>query len=297
MSKLCQWNFKCINSQTSFKERVGKVFFTGFETLDSYFSNEEKFEKIKFNVTSIDKVLEGGIEVSAVTEIFGAAGYGKTQLCLHLAFNCRLPQELGGNDGKIIYLTTDKPACARRLRQLDKAFREKYGDIDFLGGIFVSQFNKSTDFEEFIMDCIPKICEHNRVKIFIIDSIAGIYRVEHDYINRAKIFCNFFQHLEILAAKFKFAILVTNHVTTAIDQAGNGIEKPALGVTWSSLVTCRINIKKLEVTSTRTIDDHEEFSKVRKFQIEFSPRLPQKTAKFIITSRGIEDDENANNLS
>jgi RecA/RadA recombinase len=296
VEKLCNWNLISLNSHASFKDRVGSVFFTGLETLNDYFSHTEKFDRIKFNVNSIDEVLQGGIEVCAVTEIYGAAGCGKTQLCLHLAFNCRLPVEIGGNDGKVLYLTTDKPACARRLNQLNQAFRAKYGDIDFLGGILISQFNKAKDFEEFVNECVPKICKNNNIKLFIIDSIAGIFRVEHNYINRAVQLCNLFQKLESLASQFKFAILVTNHVTTVIDEIGNGEEKPSLGVTWTSLVTCRINVKKLEMTSSMIIDDHEEFSKVRKLKIDFSPRLPPKVTKFIITSRGIEED-NANNMS
>lgn len=290
VTKLCQWNIKSISAQTSFKERVGKIFYTGLDTLDNHFSHPENFEKIKFNVQSIDEILKGGIEVCSVTEIYGAAGCGKTQLCLHLAFNCRLPVEMGGNDAKVLYLTTDKPACTRRLNQLNKAFTAKYGEIDFLNGILISQFNKATDFEEFVMDCLPKICELQKIKIFIIDSIAGIYRVEQDYIKRAKQFCELFHHLGFLANKYKFAILTTNHVTAVMNGLGIDEENPALGVTWSSLVTNRIYVKKLGMTTTLTIDNQEEFSKVRKFKIEFSPRLPPNETQFIITSRGVEEN-------
>lgn len=226
-----------------------------------------------------------------MTEIYGEAGSGKTQICLYLAFNCRLPVELGGNDGKVLYLTTDKPACARRLNQLNRAFKAKYGDFDFLDGILVSQFNKVSDFQEFVTDCIPKISTHNNVKLFIIDSIAGIFRVEQNYLERAKLLCQLFQKLEQHANKFKFAILVTNHVTTLIDKIGNGKEIASLGPTWTALVTNRVHVKKLPVTSSVIINDHEEFSNVRRLQIDFSPRLPPKSTKFIITSRGIEDDE------
>lgn len=277
-----------------FKERLGSVFFTGFETLNDYFSHTENFDKIKFNVKSLDEVFQGGIEVSSMTEIYGAAGCGKTQLCLQLAFNCRLPIELGGNDAKVLYLTTDKPACARRLNQLDRAFKAKYGDIDFLGGILISQFNKSSDFEEFVLDCVPQILQFNKVKLFIIDSIAGIYRTEHNYIQRANQMSNLFGKLEILANKYKFGILVTNHVTAVIDQIGGNDEKPALSQHWTSLLTSRVYVKKLPMTTSILVDDHEEFSKVRTLEIEFSPRLPPKTAKFIITSRGIEEDDTAN---
>lgn len=291
MSRLGQWGYTSIKSQSSFKETVGRHLHSGFETLDEYFSHSEKFERIHFNVESIDGFLDGGIDTRAITEIYGAASSGKTQLCLQLAFNCRLPLRQGGNDGIVLYITTDKPACARRLVQLDEAFRAKYGDdTDILGGIFISQFNETEEFEYFVTKRLPDFLIESDIKLLIIDSLAGIFRTNQNYINRAKTFCNLFQQLESLADKNNFAILTTNHLTAEIsDLQAFGVEKASLGVTWSSLLTCRIKLEKLERKVDLTINNVREISKVRELKIDFSPRLPPRKTTFVITSRGIED--------
>lgn len=46
----------------------------------------------------LDEVLSGGMPTFGITEVFGEAGSGKTQLCLQLALTAQLPVELGGLD-------------------------------------------------------------------------------------------------------------------------------------------------------------------------------------------------------
>lgn len=286
---LWYWGYKTIEKQIRFKDEVGRVIFPSLQSLDAHSQDTEKFKPIPFNVPAIDELLKGGIDVCSVTEINGSAGSGKTQLCLHLAFNCRLPVHLGGSNGSVMYLSTDKSMCGKRLLQLERAFKIKYGhltDLNFMDGIFMAELNKSEDFAEFVEKCLPQYLQvHGNLKLLIIDSLAGIFRIETDYIRRAQKFCEYFDRLNILAQKHKFAILCTNHIT-AVPEVG---EIAALGVTWSSQVTTRINVEKLSSICGVEIGGKEEISRIRKIKIDFSPRLPPKDAQFCITSRGIKN--------
>jgi len=49
---------------------------------------------------SIDAILDGGVPLGSVTEICGAPGVGKTQLCIQLAVNALIPKVLDGVGGE-----------------------------------------------------------------------------------------------------------------------------------------------------------------------------------------------------
>jgi RecA/RadA recombinase len=53
----------------------------------------------------LDKILKGGIPCRGITQIYGAAGTGKTQLALQLCLTVQLPITIGGfgagNNSKI----------------------------------------------------------------------------------------------------------------------------------------------------------------------------------------------------
>jgi RAD51-like protein 2 len=56
---------------------------------------------------SVDSMLGGGIAKGEVTEIVGLPGVGKTQLCMQLCVDARLPTAFGGVQGDAVYLDTE----------------------------------------------------------------------------------------------------------------------------------------------------------------------------------------------
>lgn len=59
-----------------------------------------------------------------ITEICGAAGVGKTQLCMQLCINIQLPTELGGFAAKAVYIDTEGSFVKSRLVEMTQAIRE-----------------------------------------------------------------------------------------------------------------------------------------------------------------------------
>ena len=55
----------------------------------------------------MDKLLQGGIETGSITELFGEFRTGKSQLCHTLAVTCQLPVDMGGGEGKCLYIDTE----------------------------------------------------------------------------------------------------------------------------------------------------------------------------------------------
>jgi Rad51/Helix-hairpin-helix domain len=57
--------------------------------------------------TELNKILGGGIETGSITELFGEFRTGKTQLAHTLCVTSQLAFEMGGGQGKVIYLDTE----------------------------------------------------------------------------------------------------------------------------------------------------------------------------------------------
>lgn len=195
----------------------------GFETAAELFQHSEKFRQIKFNVESLDELTEGGIDVGSVTEIFGEAGSGKTQLCLQLALQCQLPtSDMNGVQSKVIYISTDKSLSTKRLETMALALGQP--DTPFLDNIFVYEFNCSEKLLNFVGKLPKMLRDSPSIRLLIVDSVAGIFRAENDYISRAKKMREFVQSAERLSDAYNFAILKTNHVTS-VPQVYGGEKK------------------------------------------------------------------------
>lgn len=70
-----------------------------------------------------DPLATGGIETGAITELFGEFRTGKSQLCHTLAVTCQLPVNMGGGEGKCLYIDTESTFRPERLL----AVAERYG--------------------------------------------------------------------------------------------------------------------------------------------------------------------------
>ena len=65
----------------------------------------------------------GGFETGSITELYGEFRSGKTQLCHTLAVTCQLPIDMGGAEGKALWIDTEGTFRPKRIVQI----AEKYG--------------------------------------------------------------------------------------------------------------------------------------------------------------------------
>ena len=70
----------------------------------------------------LDTILEGGIETGSITEIYGEFSSGKTQLCHTLCVTCQLPIDMGGGEGKALYIDTEGTFRPQRLQQIAERY-------------------------------------------------------------------------------------------------------------------------------------------------------------------------------
>jgi DNA repair protein RAD51 len=96
---------------------------TGFTTATEYHSRREDLLTITTGSKNLDMLLGGGIETGSITELFGEFRTGKSQICHQLAVTCQLPHDMGGGEGKCLYIDTE--GTFRPVRLL--AVAERYG--------------------------------------------------------------------------------------------------------------------------------------------------------------------------
>lgn len=251
-----------------------------FETASDYFERSREFDSVlPFNVDSIDRLMGGGIDVGSLTEIFGEAGSGKTQLCLQLALNCAIPLDQQGLGGQVVYVSTDKDFPLKRIEEMARTRSVSKALVNVL----VSKFNTKSSLEFFIAHQLPSLLEcRPLIKLLIIDSIAGIFRVETDYYQRARDMRWAANELYRLADQHHFAVLITNQITSA-PQLNKNIA--CLGPAWNTLVSTKLEVKKTE--SVVRAEGSTVYRK-RSLEVVYSPRLRSGKAEFVVVEKGIQ---------
>lgn len=147
--------------------------------------------------TPLDKILGGGIETGAVTNIYGPPGSGKTNIALCTLLGCK----------KVIYLDTEGSLSTERLAQLG-------GTEENLKNIVLIEPRTWADQHQQVKR-LEKLVERNRIELIIIDSLVALYRLEisdenFQQVNRQ--LASQYAILSNIARNYKIPVLVTNQV-------------------------------------------------------------------------------------
>ncbi|MBN2109889.1 MAG: DNA repair and recombination protein RadB [Methanosarcinaceae archaeon] len=169
---------------------------------------------------SIDELLEGGFETGIVTQIFGEAGSGKTNLCIQLAVECVR------NGKKVIYIDTEA-ISPQRFKQIagENAKEIAREIIIFEPTSFEEQYAAVKEIEKLISD---------RIGLIVVDSATAFYRFELDQdessIRTRRELSNQIGFLHSIARKHKLTVVITNQVYSDVVTGtmkpigGSGIE-------------------------------------------------------------------------
>jgi DNA repair protein RadA len=253
-----------------------------FMRADEYMKKRTAIGKISTGSKALDKLLGGGIETQAITEVFGEFGSGKTQLAHTLAVMVQKPPEEGGLGGSVIWIDTENTFRPERVKQI--AENRGLDPEEVLKNIYVARaFNSNHQMllVEKAEDIIKERANTERpVKLLIVDSLMAHFRSE--YVGRGTLaerqqkLAKHLADLHRLADLYDIAVFVTNQVQAKPDAFFGDPTRPVGGHILAHSATLRVYLRKGKAGKrvARLID---------------SPHLPEGEAVFRITEKGVED--------
>ncbi|XP_017141105.1 DNA repair protein XRCC3 [Drosophila miranda] len=249
-----------------------------------------KWSRVSFGCSALDRCTGGGVVTRGITEICGAAGVGKTQLLLQLALCVQLPVKLGGLGRGVAYICTEDAFPARRLLEMSKALEARYPQeqLNFLGNIFVEHQYESQPLINCVSNRLPRLLQQHSIGLIIIDSVAAIFRLYTDFLERARQMRRLADALISYADKYNCAVVCVNQVASSGSGLATGPlqdEVPCLGLQWAHLGRTRMRISR--VPKQHRVKD--QLLTVRKLEVVYSPETPNSFAEFLITSEGVVD--------
>jgi len=249
----------------------------GFETADKIYERRQRVGKITTCSKNLDRLLGGGIETQAITEVFGAYRTGKTQLAHQLAVNVQLPPERGGLEGRAIYIDTEGTFRPERIYQMAQAVgldpKQALKNI-----IYARAYN--SDHQMLLAQQAQEIISEQSVKLLIIDSIMSHFRAEYPgremLAERQQKLNKHLHTLQRLADIENIAVFVTNQVMARPDVFFGDPTEPVGGHVLAHVPQTRLYLR-------RSKDNR------RICRLVDSPYLPEGEVVFIISEEGIRD--------
>lgn len=258
----------------------GNAFKTGNEVKEK----RQAIIKVSTGSDALNKILGGGIETGSITELFGEFRTGKTQLSHTLCVTSQLSFEMGGGQGKVIYLDTEGNFRPERIEAIASRFGlDEEQTLDNVIVCRVFSHEEQMEATKPIAALLADL-EQGPFRMLIIDSIIALFRVEFsgrgELSERQQKLGQHLSQLVQLAEEFNIAVLVINQCMAdpgAMAMFGPVI-KPVGGHVLAHASTTRVMLKKGK-------------GEQRIAKIFDSPLMPEEEATFSITNGGIADVE------
>ncbi|KAK7430824.1 RecA recombinase Rhp51 [Neonectria magnoliae] len=275
---------KGISEQKAIKvlAEASKLVPMGFTTATEMHQRRSELISITTGSKNLDTMLAGGVETGSVTELFGEFRTGKSQICHTLAVTCQLPFDMGGGEGKCMYIDTE--GTFRPVRLLGVANRFGLSGEEVLDNVAYARAYNSDHQLQLLNQAAAMMCE-TRFSLLIVDSATSLYRTDFcgrgELSNRQTHLAKFMRTLQRLADEFGIAVVITNQVVAQVDGGPSAMfnpdpKKPIGGNIIAHASTTRISLKKGR-------------AETRIAKIYDSPCLPESDCLFAIGENGIGD--------
>ncbi len=217
--------------------------------------------------TPLDKLLEGGIESDAITNVYGPPGSGKTNIVLTVALACC---ESGK---KVIYIDTEGSFSLERFGQIGGT--EKHlKDIKFIQVYSWSEQHRAVKDLERVVD--------KNVGLIVIDSMVALYRLELDgknFQNINKQLATQYSIISRITRTEHIPIIITNQVYSK--EGGTELTSRMIAKYWSKTL---IELRKTEKENHRLaiLRKHRSLPEGRQMEFAITKDGLKQVGKFSI---------------
>lgn len=232
-------------------------------------------KKLGFGVKELDRMLGGGLPFNSIIELFGAAGTGKTQLCISLVAQFLLKEP----DVKVLYISTqERFAIERLVEMLGTEARS-----ETLDRLHLEYFLDSDVEQHFIRFGLLELVKEFGYGLIVYDGIASNARIIQDTFEKTSHISMIFASLRQLFAYSDLCVVVTNQITDVPGEL-DSTQKSALGLALSNCINLKICLEA------------DRGRKTRRFTLVKSVFTPLDSEYFTIDGAGIKgssaaDDE------
>lgn len=258
---------------------VRKMLDIGFETADKVLERKIAAAKITTGSKNLDKLLGGGIETQAITEVYGQFASGKSQLGFQLCVNVQLPIEKGGLGKAVLFVDTENTFSPTRIVQIAK--HNKLDPEKVLKNVHIARAYNS-EHQMLLVEKANELIEEKNIGLIVIDSLTSHFR--SDFVGRAELAprqqkLNKHLHmLQKLADAHNIAVYVTNQVMARPDILFGDPTAPVGGHVLAHQATYRLYFRK-----------GREGTRIAKLMD--AANLPEGECVFKITENGLIDVE------
>ncbi|XP_068766104.1 DNA repair protein RAD51 homolog 4 isoform X2 [Struthio camelus] len=199
-------------------------------------------------IASLDKLLDSGLYTGEVTELMGAPGSGKTQVCLSIAASVSL-----GLKQHVLFLDSTGGFTASRLYQMLRARAEEEEEqLEALQRVQVARVFDVYEMLGALQELRDSLSQQvmssmGPLKVVLIDSISAVIYplLGGKQSEGLALMMQLARELKTLAREFSLTIVMTNQVTR---DSSTGPLKPALGRSWSFVPSTRVLLESKEAT-------------------------------------------------
>ncbi|XP_055611013.1 DNA repair protein RAD51 homolog 3-like [Uranotaenia lowii] len=254
----------------------------------------------------LDQAMGNGVSVGLITEFCGPPGSGKTQMCLQLCINVQILPQFGGLGGKALYFDTNfnfdphrlkeiAAACVRHCQKLVQIHRKDLNHLienltaeTFLDGVYYKHVSEFSELTNEVAQLEQTLKNGEKIKLVVIDSLSFIIRNSiESTLERIRVNHRLLTQLHALAQQYKFAIVITNDVTTRIISGESAsVIVPALGESHGHKINQRVLLGP--VSSQRA----EAATDIFVAFVEKSLYRPRMAVNFQISAFGIRGVRN-----
>lgn len=156
-----------------------------------------------------DALLGGGLRCGTITEVFGLAGAGKSNLLTQLCASIQIPRTFGGCDRNAIYISTESGLETRRLIDFVKRFNGLGYDRVSTDRVLTFWCQSREELLHVLKYQVPIVAAKQNVGLLVIDSLANPYR------GKAAELFDTAHVLRNLAHDLNLAVVVANQISSA----------------------------------------------------------------------------------
>jgi len=188
-------------------------------------------ERLSTN-TPLDKIIGNGIEIGAITNIFGPAGAGKSNIALKTVLNCK---------NKVIFIDTEGSFSLERFYQLGGNAKR----LNFI--VMIEPKDWKSQHCEILK--LKDLLKREKFDLIVVDSMVALYRLELNEKNYQEInrqLATQYAVLSTLAREFNLAVLITNQIYSKGEETE--LTSKSIARYWSK---CLIELKRLDRDNAR----------------------------------------------